>query len=91
MRWMEMKKNNVKSQMIRVAAFGLSMSMASQPVVAFAAEENESASNDMGEITLDQETNSTEESAAEEAAKAAEEAASAENSEATAEAESENK
>ena len=47
-----MKKNNVKSQMIRVAAFGLSMSMASQPVVAFAAEENESASNKAEEFTL---------------------------------------
>ena len=70
MRWMKMKKNNVKSQMIRVAAFGLSMSMASQPVVAFAAEENVSASNEKEEIALDKENNnSTDESAAEEAAK----------------------
>ena len=61
MRWMKMKKNNAKSQMIRVAAFGLSMSMASQPVVAFAAEENESASNNFEETTLDQKNNSTEE------------------------------
>ena len=64
-----MKNNNVKSQLIRVAALGLSVSMASQPVISFAADENVNGfNNDDTEVLADQSEIITDESKAEETA-----------------------
>jgi hypothetical protein len=65
----KMKNNNVKSQLIRVAAFGLSASMASTSITAFAADENVNGfNNDDTEVLADQSEITTDESKAEETA-----------------------